>query len=471
MGNEASAIKRIILLGGVAGVAAIVIGLISAAFHHSSEPFWTKAAPFNGSRQSHAQGGHVRVVVDTPPEIGDTGAGGATLRSLVLPHLFDAEPNGTWSPSLVQPGSDGAARDGRTAWFKLRKQTWSDGSPITVNDLRRTMDTRFVSSVDNPDVDGRITVHLKSRLPGWRMLWSGNEGIAAPKPNVYAGPFTVSSVISGDETVVSRNTNWFEAPFLDSVQLDYVPDSTTARQLFAAGDVDVVAPVADTQRTNLYEALPNATVSSSSEGGRWTALKFNSTSPNPTYAEVLGAFPRSAFVNSLAPGEANVVTGFADPDATWVNYGSAPGHNLADANITISVPIEDPLSSLVGATLQRSVTAGGGKVQVRASDSATVNGYVAAKTYDVAMLSFQSQPQFCWTCVFADVDSALASKADAGDNSAALKLEQMARDGGMFMPLWRDKTLVVYNKQIVDGVTANGYSASVAWNADAWWKP
>jgi hypothetical protein len=470
MGNEAAAIKRTLLLVvGLAVALVVAVGAFIGFTHKSNAPSWTKPADYNAARPSNVPGGEVRVAVATPPEIEDTGEGGTALRSLVLPRLFDAQPNGTWSPSLVQPGTDGAARNGLTAWFTLRHANWSNGTPITVDDLRRTEDTRFVSSLDGPDARGRITVHLKAKLPGWRMLWSGESEITAPTADLYAGPFVIQSIVSGESTVLSRNAAWFETPLLNTIDLDYVPDSTMARQLLAAGDVDVVAPVADTQRTNLYNAIPGATIATADNGGRWTALKFNSTVANPTYAGVLGAFPRSIFVNSLLPGEANAISGFAVHDNTWTNYGATPNENLSNANVTLTVPMEEPLSSLLATSLQRAVSAGGGKLTVRSTDTATVNGYVDAKTYDLAFVTYQSQPNFCWTCVFGDVDTVLARQADAGDNAAALKLEQQARDGGILLPLWRDKTLIAYRSQLVGGVQANGYSASPVWNAANWW--
>ena len=141
----------------------------------------------------HPVGGVARVVVATPPEMGDTGEGGNALRSLVLPSLFEAQPDGTWAPSLVESGSDGAAKDGLSAWFTLRPAAWTNGTGISFADLERTMDSRLVSALDPPDANGRIVVHFKHALPGWRSLWSD---IAAPKPNVFGGPFVVQSVAS-----------------------------------------------------------------------------------------------------------------------------------------------------------------------------------------------------------------------------------------------------------------------------------
>ena len=192
---------------------------------------------------------------------------------------------------MVQSGSDGAAQDGLSAWFELRQATWSDGTGIGFFDLERTLDDRLVSSMDAPDAHGRIVVHFRHALPGWRSLWSD---IAAPKSNVFGGPFAVQSVVSGATTTLVRNANWFAPSFLDSIELNYVPDPTMAQRLIAAGRVDVIQPVADTQRTPQYSSLDGVKVQTSTEGGRWVALQFNATSASEVYRAPPGVIPKEA---------------------------------------------------------------------------------------------------------------------------------------------------------------------------------
>ncbi|MGI8793169.1 MAG: hypothetical protein ACR2H3_08335, partial [Acidimicrobiales bacterium] len=119
------------------------------------------------------RGGVARVGVSLRPEPDQPTLGGDAVRQLLLPQLFTATPAGTWEPSLVSPGSDVTASDNLSATFRLREGgVWSDGAPITADDLRRDFDTRAVAGVDGPDADETITVRFTSPLPGWRRLWS-----------------------------------------------------------------------------------------------------------------------------------------------------------------------------------------------------------------------------------------------------------------------------------------------------------
>ncbi|HZQ27715.1 MAG TPA: hypothetical protein VFA94_08450, partial [Acidimicrobiales bacterium] len=147
----------------------------------------TDAAPpliAPGARH-HTTGGSARVGVWGEPDPAAPTLAGAAVRALVLPQLFVAGVDGRWRSALVDPGSDHVAPDLRSATFKLRpRAVWSNGSPITADDLRRSADARFVAGVDGPAGDGTITVRFTQRLPGWRRLWSGTSSVSSPAPGV-----------------------------------------------------------------------------------------------------------------------------------------------------------------------------------------------------------------------------------------------------------------------------------------------
>jgi len=129
----------------------------------------------------------VKVGVWGAPDPGAPTLGGAAVRALVLPQLFVAAPDGTWLPSLVEPGSDVSANDNRSATFRLRPGAkWSNGDLITSTDLARSADRRFVADVQGPGPDGAgvIRVQFTQPLPAWRRLWSGTDSISAPAPGV-----------------------------------------------------------------------------------------------------------------------------------------------------------------------------------------------------------------------------------------------------------------------------------------------
>src|SRR5205823_4152990 len=128
-----------------AALAAAMAVSASAACSHSGKSAVpaTTAGPTTttSTAVTHPHGGSARVGVSEEPDVSAPTLGGAAVRALVLPQLFVARPDGRWTPSLVAPGSDHLAADKRSASFRLRAgATWSDGTPITAEDLRRSAD-------------------------------------------------------------------------------------------------------------------------------------------------------------------------------------------------------------------------------------------------------------------------------------------------------------------------------------------
>ena len=425
-------------------------------------PDWAKPAPDPPAVVQHARGGTVRVAVMSPPEFEDNGAGGATLRDMTLPKLFDAYPDGTWRASLVEPGSDRASRDGKSATFRLRDATWSDGSLVSEDDLARTADPRFVDTIEGPDSDGEITVRFRQKLPGWRNLWSGANSISAPSPGLTAGAFNVQRVTSGLETVLARNERAYgNVPFVDEVRLVVVSDASTARQLMATGQVDVFAQPPSTSRKSDLQAINGVDVNVSEKTGAWSALRFEKATPG-----AMGVLPRKQFVDAFFVDEAKAFDGF--DSSVWRN---TTDKSLSDTSLQLTMPVEEPLHVAFEQMFINAVEKAGGQASVQSRATADVRRALANDSYEVAFDSGQAGPQMCWLCTFPGVDDRLAERADSGDQPAADQLQAKARKAGTFLPLWRPDVVVGSRSAAVSGVVANGFTQSVAWGADIWWRP
>ena len=410
------------------------------------------------------------------PDPGKPTLGGAAVRELVLPQLFYADPDGRWRPSLVVPGSDATAEDNRSATFRLRAGSkWSDGRDVTADDLRRTADPKFVEGVDGPDpANGAITVRFTTPLPGWRRLWSGADTIAAPGPNVWGGPFVVASLTPGLEVVLRRNDGWRggRGPFLDELRLVLVPDSVTARQLLARGELDVVMPPAMTERTSQLQALPAVDVDSANTGGWWVGLFFQKDRVAESLRRSLvAAMDRGRFVGTLLRDEAFVLNGFIGPeDAAWASVGPGDVAGARGARgVLLTGEIEEPMTPLLERVLQQRVKPVGSTLDLRNAESDRVEGWIGAGDYEVAIAMAYDPPGMCWMCRWGAVDGALATAADGGDRGAAAALETKLRDGAFVLPLWRPRTVVAW-RQGLNGVKANGFGLSGAWNAWQWWR-
>ncbi|MEY2568623.1 MAG: peptide/nickel transport system substrate-binding protein [Actinomycetota bacterium] len=422
------------------------------------------------------RGGSARVGVWGAPDVGAPTIAGAAVRALVLPQLFVAQPDGSWRPSLVEPGSDTSAADSRSATFRLRKgAAWSDGRPISADDLRRNPDSRVVAGVDGPDARGLITVRFNQALPGWRRLWSGSDAIAAPGPGVWGGPFVVAGSTSGIELVLRRNDKWSgvvaKGPFLDELHLVLVPDSTTAQQLLEKGQLDVVMPPAFTVRTAQLRAVAGVTVDTADRSGWWVGLFLSDRLPENKRQAVAGTIDRDRFVGVLLTDEASVLNGFIGPeDAAWAGarYPDA-GALRGAAAVDLVGQIEEPMTPAVERVIQQRVQTVAGTTELRNAEADRVEPWLAAGTYDAAIAMAVDGPDFCWLCRWASVDEGLARLADAGDGAAAAQLEVKLRDQAHVVPLWRPRTVVAWRNGL-SGVRANGYALNAAWNAAQWWR-
>jgi hypothetical protein len=392
----------------------------------------------------------------------------------VLPQLFVAQPDGSWRPSLVAAGSDRLAPDSRSATFRLRSNArWSDGNPITVDDLRRSVDARFVAGVDGPDGEGMITVRFTQALPGWRRLWSGADAVAAPAPDVWGGPFVVAERTPGLEVVLRRNEAWSgsKGPFLDEVRLVLVPDATTARQLLAKGELDVLMPPAATRRTAQLEAIEGVTVAAVERGGWWVGLFL---APAKLSEEVRRAVfetvDRQRFVAVLLRDEATILNGLLGPeDATWRDVLVGHATAIRGQTVDLAGQVEEPMTSLLERAMQLRARPVGGRYELRNAEADRVEPWLAEGTYGAIIAMTVDGPDVCWLCRWGSVDEALARAADAGDRTAAASLEARLRDSGLVLPLWRPRTVVAWRDGI-GGVRANGYARNAAWNAAEWWR-
>jgi len=399
--------------------------------------------------------------------------GGAAVRALVLPQLFVAAPDGTWLPSLVQPGSDASAADNRSARFRLRPGAqWSNGTAITAADLRRSADARFVAAVNGPAADGTITVRFTQALPAWRRLWSGTDSVSAPAAGVWGGPFVVAGSTPGLETVLHRNDHWWgaPAPYLDEVRLTLVPDAVTARQLLARGDLDIVMPPAESARTKQLDGLAGVTVEGVNRGGWWVGMFLPSNRLSTSQRQALArAIDRHRFVDVLLAGEAFPLNGFAGAeDATFARAGAAGGWK-SGSTVTLVGEDEEPVTTQLQRVIQQRAAAAKATVELRNVDAGLAETWLADRKYDAFVVMAFDGPDPCWTCRWSDVDGRLSSTADAGDRRAMTDLEAELRDQALVVPLWRPRTVVAYRDGL-HGVRANGYGLDAAWNAWEWWR-
>jgi peptide/nickel transport system substrate-binding protein len=174
---------------------------------------------------------------------------------------------------VPDPADGDVTPDLLTVTWKLKPDLkWSDGTPLTSDDLRYTWEVcgdpssgcaknagfADIESVETPDAQ-TIVLHYKKPFADYKIQF--REGIlprncadcGAPgdiakwkytetvNPNL--GPFSISEWVHGEKITLKRNDNFYKAaegkPYLDGVNVIFGPDIEPFRQAILTGQADV----------------------------------------------------------------------------------------------------------------------------------------------------------------------------------------------------------------------------------------
>lgn len=142
--------------------------------------------------------------------------------------------------------------------------TFSDGSPVTAEDVKYTLDYTaeepttsgfgFIGPDSTTVIDER-TVEVTPTDPNLRLLEqithptysilkSGSDPLADIDSLVCSGPFQVAEYAPSERLVVERNENyWGEPASLDKITFRFIPDDTTRTLALQNGEVDLITDV------------------------------------------------------------------------------------------------------------------------------------------------------------------------------------------------------------------------------------
>jgi ABC-type transport system substrate-binding protein len=442
-------------------------------------------------------------------------AAGVALLGTVLPQLFRVDPAGREVGWLADDATVRAAPDGSSAAFSLRSGArWSDGTPITVDDLRFTLETIRGRTWPGPRagydrlsaVEGQgssVTFRFDGPFPGWRRLFSGDDFVLPAHrltgrdlrvewrqgPDVFGGPFRLGAVTRGLSVVLDRNDTWWGGKAkAAAIQVLVVPDVRTMEQLLGRHELDVAWPPVTANRIGRFRALPGVDVSVAEPGGALETLAANTdTLPLERRLAYLGLANRDRFVDVLLAGEGDravsLSRGPVPPDpasATWSVAGVEPAAGRLKGAVTATLVSadEDQFSSLVGRVVQQGAQAAGATVELRSDESTTVDGvWLPDGRFDLALVRTVSWPEPCWACWFGDESTGrgnvtrvrgltpLALAADR-DPAAAPAVEAKAKADGLLLPLWRPRAVLAGRN--VTGLAANSWSTGPFWGAESW---
>ena len=452
-----------------------------------------------------------------------TAAGSAVLGQ-VLPQLFRVDSGGRAVGWLADDDSIQAAPDASSVTFSLvGGAQWSDGEPITADDLRFTLQTIRGDAWPGPRagydrltaLDGHgsaVTFRFDGPFPGWRRLFSGADFVLPAHrlagrdlrvewrdgPDIAGGPFRLGPVTPGLSVLLERNDSWWGPKArVPAISVVVVPDVRTMEQLLARQEIDVAWPPVTANRIGRFRALEGVEVSVAEPGGALEALVANAAAvPVERRLGYLGLANRDRFVDVLLAGEAERAVSLSGPRpavaalspspataaaAVWPAAGLDPAaaDRLRGApTASLVAAEEDQLSGLVGRVLQTGARAGGATVELRSDESTTVDAtWLPDGRFDLALVRTVAWPEPCWVCWFAEDSTGrgnvtrakglttLAAAAER-DPAAAPALEGKVKSDGLMLPLWRPRAVLAGRG--ISGLVANSWALGPFWNAESW---
>jgi peptide/nickel transport system substrate-binding protein len=212
---------------------------------------------------------------------------------------YDPE-TGETIPALAE--SWDTSEDGLTWTYHIRETNWSDGEPVTAEDVEWTFNTMmtdpdaaeangsFVANFESVEATDERTVEVQLSQPQVTMLaldvpilpkhkWENIENFAEFNndeefPIVGNGPFILTEYDpNGSVTLESNPDFWKGAPQFDELVLQYIEDKDAQVEALRAGEVDFVSGLTPAQFASL-EGQENITVNQA-EGKRFQAITLN----------------------------------------------------------------------------------------------------------------------------------------------------------------------------------------------------
>jgi peptide/nickel transport system substrate-binding protein len=269
-----------------------------------------------GGTTTPVKGGTLTVGYEQEPQILNSFVTGGDMmatkdvQSQVLLGLIRIKPDFSYEPMLAEVVPDlangGVTENPFTVTWKIRKEAvWSDGQPVSADDVKFTYDTIMnpkwqiltkagYEEISKAEVIDPKTVKFTFKKPygPYREMFSASymvlpkhalEGkdfnkVMNESIPVASGPFLLKEWKKGDHITLVRNDKfWGKPAYLDTVVFKWVPDSNTEIAQLKTGEVDAVNPSPD---PSLIDQLKTAGDVQADPGTLWEHLAFNLEKPD-----------------------------------------------------------------------------------------------------------------------------------------------------------------------------------------------
>ncbi len=213
--------------------------------------------------------------------MGPADNGSIFVRVQIFNTLVEADPDTLpdVGPGLAESWEQ--SDDGLSWTFTLRDASFSNGDPVTAEDVKFSLD-RFIDPEINVNIptlaygiesieivdDKTVTVNLKHRVGALLENLSvfpasivskrlvEEEGDEHWKNPVGTGPFKLKEWVPGSYIELERNENYWEdgKPYLDGVRFDYIADDNARVLKMQDGEADLLEGVPFSQIESLSDA-------------------------------------------------------------------------------------------------------------------------------------------------------------------------------------------------------------------------
>ena len=439
----------------------------------------------------------------------------------VLPSFFLVTPELEYRPYLLAGEPEVRREDDRMeVRFRIREDArWSDGQPVTVEDVAFTWRAMTHPEVDVALPDGFDhvvdvveesptvgTLLLSPPLASWRELFSAGRFVlpahVTPNPAgvedwsrgppVGAGPFRLRRVVPGRSVLLAADPEFFgPSPLVRSIEVAFVPDPTTAVQLLSAGQIDAVASMLGISWSRRLASIPGVQVSEA-YGPDLVHLVFNADRlPDVEVRRgIARSIDRLRFVEGVVNDEGVRAEGILAPEQSgavpvWTDIrtgssDSAPGEELSLAYT--NTELLDFLARFVQAELERA----GGDVELVPLDADVFQGlFLPQRDFDMVLWESRTglAPSLArWLTIpgsaepvtgFSDPKVAnLAADAEAGGDRATMALAEaqaLLAELVPVLPVYQPKVTVAWRPGVT-GPRANPTVDGPLWNAWEWSK-
>jgi peptide/nickel transport system substrate-binding protein len=435
------------------------------------------------------------------------------LRPL-LPSFYRITPDLRYEPSLLAAEPEVVSAEGRTeVRFRIREDAvWSDGTPVTVDDVAFTWRVwtevegwnptgfdRLLDVVADEPKAGRLV--LDGPWPGWRDLFSAGRFVLPSHvgdpasvagwnqgPPVTAGPYRLERWVPGRSVVLVADPNhWGGRPAVDRLEVLFVPDPTTALQLLDRGELDVVTPMAGISwGRRLAEVAGGGTSRATGPDVVCLALNAGSVGDVDLRRRIANAVDRARFLEVALRDEAEPADGVLVPEqvgaeAAWVGYGTGPPTGEPVTEELELVHQRTELPDLVARYIQAELERAAVDAELVALEPDVLFGsFLPARRFDLAVVEVRTGPSpelWRWVEVPGGGQSLtgledrglvdVARQATDGSEEALRETQVRLADVAAVLPLYRPRVTIGWRDGI-RGPVANATVEGPLWNVETW---